>query len=127
MTEQERPSFIAQEINNLIIVRMGGVINAETFPESQFLIDELIEKHEIYKRQNLRIRVDYQNVTDVDTSTVANILERINAHEKHNHIIAFVNVPEELKSLVEIYKLEKEVLIFESEEEAVKALTQNSQ
>ena len=127
MTEQERPSFIAQEINNLIIVRMGGVINAETFPESQFLIDELIEKHEIYKRQNLRILVDYQNVTDVDTSTVANILDRINEHEKHNHIIAFVNVPEELKSLVEIYKLEKEVLIFESEEEAVKALTQNSQ
>lgn len=125
--DEQKPSFIAQEKDNIIIVRMYGPLNSSTLNESRDQINELIEKHEIFKRSNLRILVDYENVTDVDSATIANILERIKEHEKHNHVIAFINVPEEFKHIVEIHKLENKVHIFKSEKQAIKELSKPSQ
>ena len=111
----------------MIIVQMGGDLIASTLPQSREMIDELIEKHEIKKRTHLKILVDYEQVTDVDSAAIANILDRINEHKKNHHTIAFVNVSEEFKSIIEIHKLEDEILIFDSREEAIAALMKRSQ
>ncbi len=127
MDDDLKPFFIATEKDDFIIVEMGGVLNASTAPESRKMIEAIIEKHEIYKRRNLKILVDYKQVKDVDSSTIAGILDRINEHKKHYHTIAFINVPEDFKSIIEINKLEGEVLIFDTEKEAILELKKKSQ
>ncbi|MGE0267371.1 MAG: STAS domain-containing protein [Candidatus Omnitrophota bacterium] len=120
--EYQHPSFIAREEGNLIIVRLNGDINQHTMHESRKMIDEMMRLHQVNERDNLSIVVDYQNVNDVDSSTIANILERLEQNSKHYHKLAFINVPEEFLKLLEIYKLQDKILVFQSEEEAVKAL-----
>lgn len=124
---ENKPFFIAKEKGDLIIIQMGGDLIASTLPQSREMVDELIEKHEIKKRTHLKILVDYEQVTDVDSATIANILDRINEHKKNYHTIAFVNVSEEFKSIIEIHKLEDEIRIFDSREEAIEALMKRSQ
>lgn len=122
--EYQHPSFIAREEGNLIIVRLNGDINQHTMHESRKMIDEMMRLHQVNERDNLSIVVDYQNVNDVDSSTIANILERIEQNSKHYHKLAFINVPEDFLKLLEIYKLQEKILVFESEAAAIKALQQ---
>lgn len=122
MEENRPPNFIAQENGNLIIVRMNGDINAQTLPESRKMIDELVKLHHIYERENLCILIDYENVTNVDSAAIANILERLQEHHDHYHRIAFINVPDEFVKLLEIYKLQDTISVFDSEKKALAEL-----
>ena len=124
---ENKPMIIAKEKGNLIVIRLGGAINASTMPEARQLVDDIISSHKIYQRQNLRILVDYKNVTDIDTSTVANILERLTENEKHQHTIAFVNFPEKLKIILDIHSLQDRITIYDSEKEALKELKKPTQ
>ena len=121
------PYIIAKEKNNIIFIEMGGNINSETLPESRELVNEIIKKHEIYKRNNLKILVDYSNVIDVDSATIANILDRLAEHKQHHHTIAFVNVPDEFLHLIQLHKLEDKVTVYPSLKEAVKVLRKPTQ
>lgn len=120
--EHKHPSFIAKEVGNLIIVRLNGDINQHTMHESRKMIDEMMRLHQVNERDNLSILVDYENVNDIDSSTIANILERIEQNSKHYHRLAFINVPDEFIKLLEIYKLQDKIQVFKTEAEAVKAL-----
>lgn len=122
MDEYKRPSFIAKERGNLIIVQVHGDINAQTLPESQKMIDELIRLHKIYERKHLCILIDYQYVTDVDSATVANILIRIEEGRALFHRIAFINMPNEFMQLIDIHKLTDSFDIYATEEEAIREL-----
>ena len=131
MTDQnlpeDRPFIIAKEKRDIIYIQMGGDINAETLPESRKLVDEIIEGHEIYKRRNLRILVDYGKVTSIDSASIANILERLKEHDKYQHKIAFVNMPQEFKDLIVLHKLEGVIPLFESEKDALRELRKTTQ
>ncbi|MCA9408638.1 MAG: STAS domain-containing protein [Candidatus Omnitrophica bacterium] len=123
----DTPRIMAKEEGDLITVSMGGALNSATLPISRQLVDEIIKSHNIYQRTNLKILVDYKDVTDVDSSTIANILERLTEHQKHNHKIAFINVSEEFKTIVQLHKLEKEIPVFDSKQKALKALLKPTQ
>ncbi|MBP9853551.1 MAG: STAS domain-containing protein [Candidatus Omnitrophica bacterium] len=125
MSEQyQHPSFIAQEVDDLIIVRLYGDFNQHTLHQSRKMIDEMMRIHQINERHNLSIIIDYQNVNDVDSSTIADILEHIEENSEHSHKVAFINVPDEFIKLLEIYKLQDKILVFKTEKEAIKALQQ---
>lgn len=117
-----RPSFIAKEEGNLIYIQISGDINQQTFPESRRLLDEIVRLHRINERDNLRILVDYKLVKDVDSSTLANIIERLDRNQSRNHRAAFINIPKEFQQLLEIYKLQEKILVFASKEEALREL-----
>ncbi|MBZ0166676.1 MAG: STAS domain-containing protein [Candidatus Omnitrophica bacterium] len=117
-----RPSFIAKEEGHLIYIQMSGDINQQTLPESRRLLDEIVRLHRINERDNLRILVDYKLVGDVDSSTLANIIERLDRNQNRNHRVAFINIPKEFQQLLEIYKLQEKILVFASKEEALREL-----
>ena len=121
------PNFIAKDDGDIIIVRMSGDLNAKTMPKARKMIDKLIKLHDIYKRNNLRILIDYEYVTDVDTATLANILQRMNEHKEHYHTIALVNIPDDLKSMIEIHKLQDVFNIYDSEQKALADLRKLTQ
>lgn len=122
--EYLRPSFIAKEEGDFISIQVSGDINQHTLPESRRLLDEIVRRHRIAKRDNLRILVDYQLVGDVDSATVANIIDRLDSNSDRNHRVAFINMPAEFQELIEIYKLKEKILVFESREEAMRELMQ---
>ena len=117
-----RPSFIAKEDGDFISIQVSGDINQYTLPESRKLLDEIVRRHRIGKRDNLRILVDYELVGDVDSATVANIIDRLESNSGRNHRVAFINMPEEFQHLIEIYKLKEMILAFDSREEAMREL-----
>ncbi len=123
MTEEIRPpSFIAKERGDLIIVQVFGAINAQTLPQSQKMIDELIRLHNIDERKHLSILVDYQYVTDVDSATVANFLMRMEEGKDLFHRIAFINLPDLILQLIDIHKLTESFKIYPDEATAIAAL-----
>ncbi len=116
------PSFIAREEGNFISIEVSGDINQQTLPESRRLLDEIIRRHEIGRRPDLRILVDYERVGDVDSATIANIVERLDTNSALNHRVAFINIPEEFRNLIEIYKLQEKILVYATKEEALREL-----
>lgn len=120
--EHLRPSFIAKEENDLIYIQVCGDINQHTLPESRKLIDEIIRRHKINSRDCLKILVDYNLVGDVDSSTIANIVDRLDSNRERQHRVAFINIPEEFQHLIEIYKLEEKIQVFANKDEAIREL-----
>jgi phospholipid transport system transporter-binding protein len=49
------------------------------------------------------MQIDFANVTDIDTSTISLILEWKRRAQKENLPIQFVNLPENLNSLTQLY------------------------
>lgn len=124
---EDRPFILAKEEGDIIFVEMGGNINAETLPESRKLVDQIIELHQIYQRRNLKIIVDYKKVRSIDSSTLANILDRLREHTKYNHRLAFVNLPKELKDLIELHNVKDKITVFHSKAAAVKEFKKSTQ
>ena len=118
------PTFIVKEEGTLIIVRISGDINQHTLPESRAMIDKMVEEHRINERDHLSIIVDYENVSDVDSAAIANILDRLDENKKQHHRVAFINVPDEFVQLLEIYKLEDTIMVFDNEAEVIAKLNQ---
>lgn len=117
-----RPSFIAKEEGNFISIQVSGDINHHTLPESRRLLDEIIRRHRISQRDNLRILVDYEFVRDVDSATIANIVDRLDTTSGLNHRVAFINIPDEFRQLLDIYNLRDKIQVFASKEEAMREL-----
>lgn len=127
LPEEEKPYILAREEDDIIHVEMGGVINSETLPQSREMVDTIIEAHEIYKRRGLKILVDYKKVVDIDSATIANILERLKEHKKYNHKLAFINISKKFKDLIVLHKLEGTIQFFKTEKEAIKELKKSTQ
>lgn len=63
--------------------------------------NDLLEQSQAFAIENTKI--DFANVTDVDTSAVSLILEWKRRAEKENQSLTFVNLPANLISLVQLY------------------------
>jgi len=63
--------------------------------------NDLLEQSQAFAIKNTKI--DFANVTDVDTSAVSLILEWKRRAEKENQSLTFVNLPANLISLVQLY------------------------
>ncbi|WP_020166919.1 MULTISPECIES: STAS domain-containing protein [Methylotenera] len=63
--------------------------------------NDLLKQSQAFAIENTKI--DFANVTDVDTSAVSLILEWKRRAEKENQSLTFVNLPANLISLVQLY------------------------
>ncbi|WP_047540943.1 STAS domain-containing protein [Methylotenera versatilis] len=63
--------------------------------------NNLLKQSQAFTIENTKI--DFANVTDVDTAAVSLILEWKRRAEKENQSLTFINLPANLTSLVQLY------------------------
>lgn len=49
------------------------------------------------------VTIDLEKVTEVDSTIISMLLEWLRARRKNSHSLQFVNMPESLKSLIQLY------------------------
>lgn len=111
-----------EEDGNVYVLRMTGALTAETLPLYRKRMDALMKEHNVSSKDNLNFIVDYGKVTEVDSATVANILERLDSVVRQDHKVCFVNVPEKFKNLVTLLKVDGSIQMYDSEQQAREAL-----
>jgi ABC-type transporter Mla MlaB component len=104
------------EYEHARILRFKGDINSETIPKILAFRDKM-EKGGLPKKNTI---IDGKKVTDVDSATVAVLLaEMQNVDEK----VGLINLPEELKSYLDVFHQRDKIPVFASEEEALQAFS----
>jgi len=107
------------EIGKVRIFRFKGDLNQEVIVEIIKMREELKKGNET---EDKNILFDFAKVTDVDTSAVATLLLRMKELQATNHRLAIINATEKFQSMLEIFKVDHQILVFDSEEEALKEL-----
>ena len=107
---------------DIYIFRMSGTINAQTLPQYREVIDDLIKEIDAPHKSNLKFIMDYGGIDDVDSSTLANIMDRLKNDVRRDHKVMFINVPEKFRSLLALFKLEDFIEVYDSQQEAEEAL-----
>ena len=86
------------------------------------VIDNLIKEIDAPHQNDLVFMMDYGNIEDVDSSALANIIDRLKNDVRCDHRVLFINVPEKFKDLLELFKLQDSIEVYDSQEDAEKAL-----
>jgi len=115
-------SYKVEKEGNTYILRMQGEITAQTLPDYRAIISNLMKEFDTVNKKNLNFIMDYSLISDIDSSALANILDRLKNDVRSDHKVVFINVPEKFKSIVEIHHMEEKIHIYESEKEAKEAL-----
>jgi len=101
------------------IVRLKGDIDASTIPEFERKIWNNRKKRGLF---NKNIIIDFKDVKNIDTSTVA-VLVRALAEIKHkDRTLAVINVTDKLETMFEVTKVRKLFTLYKSEHEALNHL-----
>jgi anti-anti-sigma factor len=114
--------YSVEEKGNFYILRMSGAINARTLLRYRKIVDDLMIKLDVRNKKELRFIVDYGGIVDIDSSALANILDRLKNDVRSDHKVAFIHVPEKFKSMVDLHKMGDIIHIYGSDEEAMAAL-----
>ena len=115
-------SYEIVEDGNTYTLRMIGEITAQTLPQYRKIVDDLMVELDVVNKTDLKFIVDYGGITAVDSSALANILDRLKHDVRSDHKVVFIKVPDKFKSIVELHKMEDKIKIYESEEEAKEAM-----
>lgn len=108
---------------DIYIFRMSGAINAQTLPQYREVIDNLIKEIDAAHKSNLKFIMDYGGIDDVDSSALANIVDRLKNDVRCDHKVMFINVPEKFKELLALFKLGNSIEVYDSQQEAEEALS----
>lgn len=111
---------LIRESDEIVRLRIVGDFTNETTPQYQKVCNEVTQDHRVKG-----IILDFDEVTSVDTSAFACMINFIREHADKNVKIGMVHIKEEHKALLEILKLENVISYFGSKEEALLALMQN--
>jgi len=114
--------YKVEEDGNIYTLRMSGEITAQTLPLYRKIVDELMEKLDVNNRAGLKFIVDYGAISNIDSTALANILDRLKNDVRSDATVVFINVPDKFKSIVELHNMKDAIQIYESEEEAKEAL-----
>jgi len=113
--------YKVEEDGNIYTLRMSGEITAQTLHLYRKIVDELMEKLDVSNRAGLKFIVDYSGISNIDSTALANILDRLKNDVRSDAEVVFINVPDKFKSIVELHKMEDSIHIYKSEEEAKEA------
>ncbi len=116
-------SYTMEQKGDIYIFRMSGTINSETLPQYREVIDNLMAELDVSHKSNLKFIMDYGGIDDVDSSTLANIVDRLKNDVRCDHKVMFINVPEKFKELVALFKMENSIEVHDSQEEAERAFS----
>lgn len=98
------------ENEGVVILVVNGEININTSPD--------LKKH-FEKQASRKIVVDLERVTYVDSSGLATLVEMLKKTKVQGGSLGLAGMPEKIKSLFEITKLDKLFAVFANQQEAL--------
>ena len=107
------------ELEKLDIVRLKGRIEHTMIPMIESRIQE---NRRAGSKIEKNILLDYSKVVDVDSATIAFHLVHLREYEAQGFKVGFIQIIDEMRSLVDIFNEEKAFRVYASEEEAVREL-----
>ena len=119
--KKEKPSYLERidEMDKLSIVRLKGRITRDTIPT----IDSRIKANRAAGETiDKNVVLDFARVDDVDSATVAFHIIHLKEFHAKGFEVGFINLNEEMKALVELFRENGTFKVFMSEAEAVQAL-----
>ena len=111
-----------EEVRNVRILRFKGTIDSKIVPEILKIKDQIEKQGDINKNN---VIVDFKKVTNVDSAAIAVLLIRLSELKRHNKKLGLINVTEQLKILLDIFKTGELFIIFDSEEAALESLSRH--
>ena len=111
-----------EDRGNLFLVRLKGDIDMNILGSNREHMTQVIEAMNLYTKN---ILVDFKKVTHTDSATVAALMGRLLDIQKYNHRIALVSIPDGLKKLIEILKVQHNFTIYDNETLAIQSFAGN--
>ena len=106
------------ESGEFIIIRLKGNIDSSTIPIFDEDLDDIIEKY-----LDKHVILNFKEVKQVDTSTLAMLIELLDKLQKTERKLILANINQtELDERIEISKVGALFTVYETEEEALKRL-----
>ena len=116
-SKDKTPSFIesVENYTHLKIVRLKGYLDNSTVSEVQNFLQKA-KKNEMLL--NKSVLLDLKNVAQVDSAAVAGLVKVLDELKQKNFKLGLMNIPDSLKGMLQIMRLENIFLVFESEKKA---------
>jgi len=105
-----------EDKGGVFLVRLKGALDMNVLAGNREKMTAVIEAMHLYTKN---ILVDFKKVTHTDSATVAALLGRLLDIEKEKKRIAFYNIPDEFRNLIEVLKVEHNFLIYDNESTAL--------
>ena len=105
-----------EQVGDICIFRLSGVPGTKLGGQLQHLGKVLSAHEEEFDHHTL---LDFANVTNVDSSTVAFMVNALGRRVKRGRRLALINAPEKLRVMLDLAKLEGMLRGFDTEEEAL--------
>jgi anti-anti-sigma factor len=109
-----------EEIGNVRILRFKGSIDSGVLPKILKIKDQMIKQKDINKKN---VIVDFKKITHVDSAALGALIIRLSELKKHHKKLGLINVTDEMKNMLDIFKTDKYFLIYESEKAALEDLS----
>ena len=119
--KKEKPLYLDRidELDKLSIVRLKGQIVQSTIPSIEARIQE---NRRAGSTIDKNVLVDFAKVEDVDSATIAFHLMHLEEFHKKGFEVGFININEEFRNLLDLFKKNEKFKVFVSEAEAVQEL-----
>jgi len=102
--------------NDKIICKISGEVNIDTSPRLREMFDKIIQN------SIKKVVIDTCGVSYIDSSGLATLIEMMQRLKKIDGEMRLCAMPEKVKSIFEVMKLDKLFTICDSEDEALNSL-----
>ena len=118
---KEKPPYLERidELKKVSIVRLKGRIDQTTIP----VIDSRIKENRKHgSKIDKNVVLDFAKVEHVDSATIAFHLIGLKEYQAKGFKVGFINIPNEWRVLLEMFKENDAFKVFASEDEAVREM-----
>jgi len=118
---EEHPPYLERidELEKVSIVRLKGEITREIIP----VIEGRIQNNRrMGSRIDKNVIIDFAKVVDVDSATVAFHVIHLEEYHQQGFEMAFINLNDEMRVLLQMFKKNAPIKTYPSEDEAVRDL-----
>ena len=115
------PSFLESldDYPHLKIVKLKGRLDISMIKDIQSFLQDTKKKE---GRINKSILLDLTYVAEVDTAVIAGFIKVLSKLKEKNFKLGLMNIPNSLRSMLQILKLENVFAVFESEKKAFREI-----
>ncbi|MFH1359441.1 MAG: STAS domain-containing protein [Candidatus Omnitrophota bacterium] len=103
------------KLQDFTVIAITGEIDLNSSPEMRKTFDDLI------KDNATKIIVDFQNVSYIDSSGLATLIEMMQRLKKHQGSMHLVRMADKIRNLFEVTKLDKLFKIYPTQEDVLSA------
>ncbi len=109
-----------EDYPSLRIVRLRGSITQQTVSELE-RFRKWVAKRPGYKHKH--VLLDFKEVTRVDTAAVAEIIQEVSELKAVNFSLAAIHLSDSVRSMFQVLKVEKLIVVYKNESEALEDMT----